>query len=259
MTCFDVYAWITFIHAQICVLSDSITSGNRELLFRSHNQQIYEEDNKSALERLGRHGTFKSRELWTVRDGKGINLSNMFGTISLYKGSLMLPRKFFTNSLNAFHAPSSILVIVSVKLSSIISLRICGPSNIPSLILACDNEENFVHKYWKHGLFLSNAFTKCFIIPSLMCKGGSRMFSLSTRLTFETFLDPACSCPFRANVQYPNVCPWPCYPTRIGNRDILCSLFVAPLYLHPNLRRAHLIAFLEGVCYECTRKISTTI
>jgi hypothetical protein len=54
-----------------------------------------------------------------------------------------------------------------VKLSSIISLRICGPSNIPSLILACDNEENFVHKYWKHGLFLSNALTNYFII--LMC------------------------------------------------------------------------------------------
>ena len=82
--------------------------------------------------------------------------------------------------------------------------------------------------------------------------------------------------PFRANVQYPNVCPWPCYPTRIGNRDILCSLFVAPfylhpnrdilcslfiapLYLHPNFRCAHLIAFLEGVCYECTRQSSTTI
>jgi hypothetical protein len=28
----------------------------------------------------------------------------------------------------------------------------------------------------------------------LMCKGGSRIFSLSTRLTLETFLDPGCSC-----------------------------------------------------------------
>jgi len=118
----------------------------------------------------------------------------MFHTISLYRGSLMLPRNFFTTSLNTFHASSSISVIVAVKLSSIISLRICGSSNIPSLILACDNEENFMHKYWKHGLFLSNAFTNCFIIPSLMCKGGSRIFSRSTRLTFETFLDPGCSC-----------------------------------------------------------------
>jgi hypothetical protein len=118
----------------------------------------------------------------------------MFLIISLYRGSLMLPRNFFTNSLNAFHASSSISVIVSVKLSSIFSLQICGPSNIPSLIVACDNEENFVRNYWKQGLFLSNALTNCFIIPSLMGKGGSRIFSRSTRLTFETFLDPVCSC-----------------------------------------------------------------
>jgi hypothetical protein len=97
--------------------------------------------------------------------------------------------------LNAFHASSLISVIVSVKLSSsIISLRICGPSNIPSLILTCDNEENFVHRYWKHGLFQSNALTNCFIISSLLYKGGSRIFSRSTRLTFETFLDHGCSC-----------------------------------------------------------------
>ena len=34
--------------------------------------------------------------------------------------------------------------------------------------------------------------------------------------------------PFRASVQYPNVCPWPCYPTQVRNREILCSLFVVP-------------------------------
>jgi len=37
MTYFNVYAWIMFIHMQICVVSDFITSGNRELLFHSHN------------------------------------------------------------------------------------------------------------------------------------------------------------------------------------------------------------------------------
>jgi hypothetical protein len=51
-----------------------------------------------------------------------------------------------------------------------------------------------VRKCWRQGLFLSNALTNCFIIPSLMCKGGSRIFSRSTRLTFEIFLDPGCSC-----------------------------------------------------------------
>jgi len=37
-------------------------------------QYIYEEDNKSALERLGRQGTFKFRALWSVRDSKGLIL-----------------------------------------------------------------------------------------------------------------------------------------------------------------------------------------
>jgi len=38
-------------------------------------QQIYDEDNKSALERLGRQGTFKFRTLWSIRDGKGLNMA----------------------------------------------------------------------------------------------------------------------------------------------------------------------------------------
>jgi len=37
MTNFDVCAWIMLTHVQTCLLSDVITSGNRELLFRSHN------------------------------------------------------------------------------------------------------------------------------------------------------------------------------------------------------------------------------
>jgi hypothetical protein len=37
MTYFDAYAWIMFIHVQICLLSDLITLGNIELLFHSHN------------------------------------------------------------------------------------------------------------------------------------------------------------------------------------------------------------------------------
>jgi len=36
-------------------------------------QYIYEEDNKSALECLGRQATFKFRALWSVRDSKGLN------------------------------------------------------------------------------------------------------------------------------------------------------------------------------------------
>jgi len=37
-------------------------------------QYIYEEDNKRALERLGRQTTFKFRALWSVKDGKGLCL-----------------------------------------------------------------------------------------------------------------------------------------------------------------------------------------
>ena len=36
-------------------------------------QYIYEEDNKSALERLGLQAMFKFQALWSVRDGKGLN------------------------------------------------------------------------------------------------------------------------------------------------------------------------------------------
>jgi hypothetical protein len=81
-----------------------------------------------------------------------------------------------------------------VKISFIISLRICGQSNIPSLILAHDNEEHFVHNSCKHGLFLSNALTDCFIIHSLMCKGGSRIFFTVNMTYIWDFLDPGCSC-----------------------------------------------------------------
>jgi len=36
MTYFNVYAWAMFIHVQMCLLSDFIALGNREVLFRSH-------------------------------------------------------------------------------------------------------------------------------------------------------------------------------------------------------------------------------
>jgi len=72
MICFDVYAWIMFIHVQICVLSDFIMSGNRQLLFCSHNTTDLR---RGQQEHLGRQGTSKSRALWSVRDGKGLNMT----------------------------------------------------------------------------------------------------------------------------------------------------------------------------------------
>ena len=63
-----------------------------------------------------------NQDIRLILQPRSLNLSNMFHTSSLYRGSLMSPRNFFTSSLNVFHASSSISVIVSVKLSSIISL-----------------------------------------------------------------------------------------------------------------------------------------
>jgi len=37
-------------------------------------QYIYEEDKKSALEHLVWQVTFKFRVLWSIRDGKGLNV-----------------------------------------------------------------------------------------------------------------------------------------------------------------------------------------
>jgi hypothetical protein len=50
-------------------------SGNRELLFRSHNAIDLQRGQQGALECLGRHGKFKSRALRSVRDGKGLKLT----------------------------------------------------------------------------------------------------------------------------------------------------------------------------------------
>jgi len=56
MTYFDVCAWIMFIHVQTCLLSDVIMSGNRELLFHSHNAIDLRREQQ---ERFGALGTAK--------------------------------------------------------------------------------------------------------------------------------------------------------------------------------------------------------
>jgi hypothetical protein len=64
MTYFDAYAWIMFIHVQICLLSDFITSGNIELrTFLFAHRSIYEEDSQCILVRLGWQVAFKSSTL----------------------------------------------------------------------------------------------------------------------------------------------------------------------------------------------------
>jgi hypothetical protein len=46
--------------------------GRKTAYFFSGYLNVY--DSKSALEHLGRHRTFKSGALWSIRDGKGLNL-----------------------------------------------------------------------------------------------------------------------------------------------------------------------------------------
>jgi len=48
-------------------------------------QYDYEEDNKSALERLGLQGTYKFQSLWSVRDGKGLIQTNQKQSALLIK------------------------------------------------------------------------------------------------------------------------------------------------------------------------------
>jgi len=68
------YAWIMVIHVQIWLLSNFITLGNRELLFRSTTPYIYEENNQYVSVRLDRQAAFKSSTVWYVRTGKGLKI-----------------------------------------------------------------------------------------------------------------------------------------------------------------------------------------
>ena len=67
------YAWIMVIHVQIWVLSDFITLGNRELLFRSHNAIYLRREQPVRLVRLDRQAAFKYSTVWYVRAGKGLS------------------------------------------------------------------------------------------------------------------------------------------------------------------------------------------
>ena len=116
-----------------------------------------------------------------------LSFSNIFSTVSIYWGSLTSPRKFLTTSMNAFHSWHSMLFTVFVNAESFKSFWICGPPNIPSFTLASDKMRNLMLRSLKHEPLLSSTLTNCFKIPSFMCKGGNKIFCLSTTLAF---LDP---------------------------------------------------------------------
>jgi len=68
-------------------------------------QQIYEENNKSTLERLGRQGTFKFRALWSVRDGKGLN-----------KPSILVPSMHHTAASNKTETQYQLIIVFFTNL-----------------------------------------------------------------------------------------------------------------------------------------------
>jgi hypothetical protein len=86
--------------------------------------------------------------------------------------------------------------MVSANTVSFMSCRICGPSNMPSFTLASDKAADLRPRYWKHEPLQSSAFTNCFIIPSLICKGGNRTFCGSTKLACIKFFVPGIKFPF---------------------------------------------------------------
>jgi len=61
-----------FIHVQTCLLSNVITSGNRELPFRSHNAIDLGRGHKRHFEKFRPSGDILIPVTWSVRDCNGI-------------------------------------------------------------------------------------------------------------------------------------------------------------------------------------------
>ena len=74
-------------------------------------QYIYEEDNKSALECLGRQAMFKFRALWSVRDGKGLRTPERNFLWNNKQSLVTEAHNFSINSVNVLITSFSIFVI----------------------------------------------------------------------------------------------------------------------------------------------------
>ena len=96
-------------------------------------------------------------------------------------GTRVLPRKPPQTDLNASHTLSSFKLRSSSKSVSFSTSRIWVPIKMPSLSLAALRPGNTVDKCWKAAPFLCKAFTKFFIKPNLMWRGGRSTLFMSTR------------------------------------------------------------------------------
>ena len=88
--------------------------------------------------------------------------------------------KLCTTFLKDLQANFSTLVIVVSKFVSVINVLIWGPTKMPSFNFASKSCGNDWHTYLKHSLSLFKAFTNCLINPSLICRGGNKIFSRGT-------------------------------------------------------------------------------
>src|SRR5258705_13601332 len=70
--------------------------------------------------------------------------------------------------------------IVPIKCLSLMSCRICGPSNTPAFNFSKDWLGHAVMRYLKQSPSVVKALINCFIRPSFMCRGGNIMFFRST-------------------------------------------------------------------------------
>ena len=115
-----------------------------------------------------------------------INSSTTFRNWEL----LWLQRKFAVTDLRDNQAEMSEGFSASSKLVSLMSFLIQGLSNIPILIFSMHFRWNF---WWRKANplpSLFNAFTKFFMRPSLMWRGGSNILLGSTRGWDRTLFDP---------------------------------------------------------------------
>ena len=86
---------------------------------------------------------------------------------------------------------------------SYISSPICGPINIPSLIFASLTFGNLLFKYSNPRPVLYIPFTRFFMSPSFMCKGGQKNFlRRNKRRIDDIFLPWRQWCSFRPQFTY---------------------------------------------------------
>ena len=119
-----------------------------------------------------------------VMDIHASSWRKLFSSSSIYFSYSALrwfPRKFAATDFSDCQVDCSALLSASSNIGSFMRYLIWGPSNIPALsfsMLICGNFS------WKKSNLLpslSIAFTKFFITPNLICKGGSSILFCSLR------------------------------------------------------------------------------